>query len=143
MPLCGYASRCEERQAIIVSKDYGTKREHRAINVNRSNVSQYKIDGDVVRDQTIRCDFLVMNEDKRDAYLIELKGSDIEHAINQLETTAARFKSELRAYKIKYRIVCSYARTQALKSNTYKKFLHQHPSPDEFLCRTEKLEENI
>lgn len=33
-----------------------------------------------------------MNDDRRDAYLIELKGSDIEHALDQLEATAHRFK---------------------------------------------------
>lgn len=143
MPLNGYTSCCEERQAIIVSKDRGTKREHRAINAGKSRVSQYKIDGDVVRDQTPRCDFLVMNDDKKNAYLIELKGSDIEHAIEQLEATASRFKSELQDYKIKYRIVCSRARTQALNSNTYKSFRRKYSSSDEFLCTEKQIIENI
>ncbi|MCD8077519.1 MAG: hypothetical protein LUE63_03935 [Lachnospiraceae bacterium] len=83
MPLNGYSSLCEERQRIIVSRDTGTRREHRAVNEKTCHVTQYKMDGGVVCDVSIRCDFLVMNDDQRDAYLIELKGSDIEHALDQ------------------------------------------------------------
>ena len=89
MPLNGYSSSCEERQRIIVSRDPGTSRQHRAVNNDACRVTQYKIDGDIVCDTSIRCDFLVMNDDQRDAYLIELKGSDIEHALDLIKKTSA------------------------------------------------------
>lgn len=143
MPLNGYLSSCEERQPIIVSRDVGTKREHRAINKNICRVSKYKIDGDVIRDTSIRCDYLVMNDDFKEAYLIELKGSDIEHALEQLEATANRLQNELRAYYVKYRIVCSRARTQAIRSNKYKRFQQKHNRPNEFICRENQIEESI
>ena len=54
MPLNGYSSLCEERQRIIVSRDSGTRREHRAFNNDPCHVTQYKIDGDIVRDTSIR-----------------------------------------------------------------------------------------
>ena len=53
MPLNGYSSLCEERQRIIVSRDSGTRREHRAFNNDPCHVTQYKIDGDIVRDTSI------------------------------------------------------------------------------------------
>ncbi len=84
-------------------------------------VTQYRIDGDVIRDASIRCDFLVMNDDRRDAYLIELKGSDIDPALDQLEATAARFQTELREYRVRCRLVCSRVKTQAMHSTKYKK----------------------
>lgn len=143
MPLNGYLSSCEERQPIIVSRDVGTKREHRAINKNICRVTQYKVDGDVTRDTSIRCDYLVMNDDLKEAYLIELKGSDIEHALEQLEATAKRFQNELREYFVKYRIVCSRARTQAIYGSKCKKFKQKHSRSGEFVCRENLIEEQI
>ena len=120
MPLNGYSSLCEERQRIIVSRYKRTRREHRAVNPDSCHVSQYKIDGNVVSDSSIRCDYLVMNEDRRNAYLIELKGSDIEHALDQLEVTAERLQKQLQGYCIRYRLVCSRVggRRQYAVSNT-------------------------
>ena len=143
MPLDGQVSLCDERQSIVVSRDSGARREHKAVNSSRCKVSQYKIDGGVIRDISIRCDFLVMNDDKQDAYLIELKGSDIEHALDQLEATARRLQRELCAYQIKYRIVCSRAKTQAIRSIKYKKFCKQHNKAGEFICRGGEIKEEI
>lgn len=143
MPLNGYSSLCKECQHIIVSRDTGTRREHRALNKDACRVTQYKIDGGIVCDTSIRCDFLVMNDDRRDAYLIELKGSDIEHALDQLEATAHRFQNELRGYCIKYRLVCSRVKTQATYGIKYKKFCKKHNSDKEFICRTNQIEELI
>lgn len=142
MPLNGYSSLCEEKQQTIVSRDRGSKREHRAENRDSQLVSQYKIDGEIVCDMSIRCDFIVMNDDKHDAYLIELKGSDIEHALDQLEATARRFYNELRGYHVKYRVVCSKARPHAIKGNKYKKFCKRHPR-DEFICQEGRIVETI
>lgn len=143
MPLNGYSSLCDERQSIVVSRDSGTSREHRANNSASCKVSQYKIDGDVICDSSIRCDFLVMNDDKRDAYLIELKGSNIEHALDQLEATASRLQNELREYHVKYRVVCSRVKTHALKSNTFKRFCKKHKGANEFICKENRIEESI
>lgn len=143
MPLEGFSSLCEIRQRIIVSKDDGTSRKHRAVNSGRCNVSHYQIDGNVIKGPTIRCDYLVMNDAKMVAYLIELKGSDIEHAIDQLQTTAGLLHSHLCNYDIKYRIVCSRANTHALKSNKYKKFERTHSKNNGFICKENELEETI
>lgn len=143
MPLEKYDSLGKKRQAVIVSKDSGQKREHRATNINRCKVSHYQIDGYVVQDESIRCDFLLMNDDKTDAYLIELKGSDIEHTLEQLEATAIRLKEELRGYTVKYRLVHSRARTQAIRGIKFKKFKQQHSKIGEFAYKESLLEEII
>ena len=58
--------------------------EHRAINDSRDYVNHIKIDGKVIlkacRD-TKRIDFLLLNETKKIAYFIELKGSHIKDAL--------------------------------------------------------------
>ena len=41
-------SKCEKDQAIVVSKDKGTRREHRATNPQRKfDLRHYKLDGEV------------------------------------------------------------------------------------------------
>ena len=121
MPLVGFPSLCEEHQKNIVSRDYGTKRKHTAVNPNGiCYVTQYNIDGVVIRTGK-RCDFLVINEDKKDAYLIELKGSDVEKAAEQLVETEKALSKELRSYTKHYRIVCTRCRTHAINSTKYKK----------------------
>lgn len=143
MPLNGYSSLCEERQRIIVSRDAGARREHRALNKDACHVTQYKIDGDIICDASIRCDYLVMNDDRHVAYLIELKGSDIDHALDQLEAAAHRFQNELRGYFVRYRLVCSRVRTQATHSVKYKKFCKRHKNANEFICQVKMIEESI
>lgn len=75
--LNNFHSICEEKQKIIVSKDSGTARIHRAVNIDGDYVRHYKIDGNVISDKTVKkCDFLLLNDSKKDAYLIEVKGTD-------------------------------------------------------------------
>lgn len=139
--LRGCESKCKPKQPIIVSRE--EKKEHRAINQKKNNVSQYKIDGEVIKHGSMKCDYLVLNEDKEEAYLIELKGSDISHAIDQLEATEKELRKELKSYYVKYRIICSKAKTLAIHDNKYKKFWNKHKRKGEFVCTGIKFEEYI
>lgn len=74
--LNNFHSICEEKQKIIVSKDSGTARIHRAVNIDGDYVRHYKIDGNVISDKTVKkCDFLLLNDSKKDAYLYRSKGN--------------------------------------------------------------------
>ena len=74
-------SLCEKNQAIVVSRDKGTRREHRAANPQRQfELRHYKLDGELVRQQTC-CDFLLINDSGKKAYFIELKGENIDKAV--------------------------------------------------------------
>ena len=112
--LNNYENLCKnERQKIIVSRDdneksIGKKCEHRANNKNQSLVRQYKVDGSIFIDGK-KCDFLVLNDEKKNAYLIELKRSRILEAIEQLESTYERIKLALPEYQFLFRI--SHAET--------------------------------
>ena len=113
MPLEGFVSLCaDERQSTIVSRDKGSQRSHVANNVNRNLVAHYRIDGDVIHsNKEQKCDFLLLNEDKATAYLIELKGKSIGEAIKQLENTEKLLANELEPYHLQFRIICSKAKT--------------------------------
>ncbi len=68
------------------------------------------------------CDYLLVNDSRKKAYLIELKGGKIDQAIKQLEAGEQKCKAELRGYTFLYRIVCSKAKTHKIQSNTIRKF---------------------
>ena len=144
MPLSGFNSRCDLHQKIIISRDPGNRQEHIANNVDASKVYQYKIDGDVIKDGK-RCDYLLWNDDKKQLYLIELKGSDLEYALNQLEQTEEylreHFSDEVRDDMFYYRVVLNRIKTQATMSIRVKKFKRNHFGKLQY--KTKRLEESI
>ena len=60
---------------------------HVGKNKNRHMIRQFKVDGEVVAagDMSPRCDYLLLNDDAKTSYYIELKGSDLVKAIEQIE----------------------------------------------------------
>lgn len=93
----------------------------------RHLVRQYQIDGNIIGANTEeKCDFIVFNDEKRYAYLIELKGSDIDKAVNQLKNTANILESDLSGYHVFYRIIYSGKGTTRInerKLNNWKRSL--------------------
>lgn len=121
MPLMGFQSLCDKNAVQIISKDKGNPQFHKGKNVKRAHVTHYKIDGNVIRTGS-RCDFLLLNEDAQMAYLIELRGSDLVKAAEQLEATERVLHSELSKYELQYRIVANKCKTQAIHSSAYRKY---------------------
>ena len=115
-------SLCEKKQAVVVSRDKGSPIEHRATNPDRKfDLIHYQLDGDLFK-QTKCCDFLLINDSHRKAYLIELKGGKIDDAVDQLEAAEQKCKAELQDYIFFYRIVCSKAKTHRIQSSKFLKF---------------------
>lgn len=138
MPLPKYSSICEANQKIIVSRDLGERRAHIADNEELHAVSHYRIDG-VVINSGERCDYLLFDEDRNTAYLIELKGSDVGKGIKQLETTSRVLNAYLASYSIKYRLVVSRVNTHDLHQLSYVKFKRKYG--DAFICKVKELRE--
>lgn len=138
-----YKSLCEDRQKIIKSQDKGNSRVyHLAKNGDRNLVRHYQIDGVVIDSaSTKKCDFLLINDGKRNAYLIELKGTDILSALEQLENTECILRNELAGYQMYYRIVYR-ANTHGIRASRYTKFVAKK-GIDRVLAKTNCIEENI
>lgn len=132
-------SKCRTDQKEIVSRDKGSSREHRAINLLRYKVRHYRLDGDLIRGQTC-CDFLLLNDTGLKAYFIELKGSDLDRAVEQLEEGRKIFEAELYGYELLYRAVCSRVKTHKINSRKVRAFKAKHP---QFVCKTEYFEEKL
>lgn len=78
-------------------------------NPNGKYVRQFKVDGDVFPKKVPpdRCDYLLLDDTDHYAYYIELKGSDIMWAIQQIECSIERLhpSPSIKDYKIRCRIV--------------------------------------
>lgn len=132
---------CERNQAIVVSKDRGNQREHRATNPQRKfELRHYKLDGELFK-KTKCCDFLLVNDSSRKAYLIELKGGNIDDAVEQLEAGEKKCKEELKGYTFFYRVVCSKAKTHKIQSVKFRKF--KEKSGIKLVVRENILLENL
>lgn len=132
-------SKCTLHQKVVVCEECHKK--YIANNIERDEVYKYKIDGDVLSPSTSqpRCDFLVENATKGNAYLIELKGTDITHAVEQIEATICLFSAQLGDYTILPRIV--YRRnTHGIRSSKVNAFKRKYPKTK---IQTNVIEENI
>lgn len=140
MPLKGFHSLCDKNASHIVSRDKKNPQYHKANNLAKDEVTQYQIDGVVIKAGN-KCDYLLMNETKKVAYLIELKGSDLVKAAEQLEATEKVLKKELSGYGLQYRIVANKCKTQEIRSSAYRKY--QMLWKGKLLQKTGFIEENI
>ena len=131
MPLNGFTSLCSKNAKQIVSRDKGNPQYHKANN---------QIDGKVIKTGD-RCDYLLMNETSKTAYLIELKGSDLVKAASQLEATENALRSQLVEYQLQYRIVANKCKTQEIHSSAYRKYQIRWKS--RLLQKTGYIEEKI
>lgn len=141
LPLSGYASICERKARIIVSKDAKGNQTHRAFNNHPYEVTHYQIDGVVIKNGK-KCDFLLLNEDLGVAYFIELKGQDLSWAAQQIEATERALNAELRDYsKHRYRIVANKCRTHDIESSSFKRYRELWGNRLKY--KTLLLEENV
>ena len=110
-----------EQRAIITCMDKGSKTKY-VYNNNDSNfLSKYRVDNGLIADSGVKCDYLLLNCDKKQSYFIELKGSDINHAIDQIDRSIEILKSTLLDFAFFARIVLTRVNTTNLIDSKYRK----------------------
>jgi hypothetical protein len=107
-----------EQRPTVVCKDKG-KSEYIYENRRKDFLSKYRVDGGLIVDDIAKCDFLLLNCSQKQAYFVELKGSDIIRAIDQIDSSIDFLKPQLDDTKIFARIVLTRANTIDLKSTKY------------------------
>lgn len=137
--LLSMPSYCGSHQKIIVSEE--NRVQHRGINNDRNKVRQIKIDGDMWTKgtSTVRADYLLLNEDKKTAYIIELKGSDIEHALEQIKNTDVNLNEALSDFQKYWRLVYRTS-TKKMKNRNENELQRKCPN---LVIRKNSLEESI
>ena len=130
---------CEKHQKIIVSEE--NKRKHIANNDDENLVHQFKIDGGIVPASSAmpRCDYLVINLEKKNAYPIELKGTDVKHAVDQIRSTITYLGGELSSYTILPRIIYN-SNTHDVRDSKVRSFKKDYPR---CVLKTNTYEEKI
>ena len=105
--LDGHKSQCDKRAKEIVCEENSSR--YTACNKNEFFVRKYQIDGDVISsdDKELRCDYMILNDDTKKVYLIELKASKVKHGVEQLDNTEKMFRNELKGYTFYKRLVFS------------------------------------
>lgn len=128
----GYIKSHDTRK-IVVLKDPGESREYRLENESNKELVVYSIDGSLINDNDVKkCDFGIFTEDN-ELFLIELKGKNLVHAIDQLASTIniLLFQPQVRVNKLNVRIVVSKVNAPDILTTKEKAFMHY--------CRNYKL----
>ncbi|WP_152980522.1 hypothetical protein [Stenotrophomonas ginsengisoli] len=108
------------------------------LNPDRLRFFRIKFDGGIVKN-TIGADFVVV-KDGVGSVVVELKGTDIEHAVDQIDATIGYVKSckapasngkiEISALPVAGLIVCSrFPRASTTFQKRQKRFVSKHRSP--------------
>lgn len=121
-------SSCNIRQPIVVSKENGNQ--HILNNKSLCNVYQFRIDGGIISSsESEKCDYIVEaeKEPKSYAYIIELKGSDLNKAISQIQNTINIYRDRLKTYIILPRIVIHRTSTHDIRGKKYRDLKKLYP----------------
>jgi hypothetical protein len=87
---------------------YQNGKTYRIINQSGSALSVYEVDPCLIPDRLEKkCDYLILADAEKEgkAFLIELKGSDISSAIQQIESSLNILGTSLKGYKIFGRVI--------------------------------------
>lgn len=117
---------------------------HVGNNVNLNYVEQYKVDGQVfpAGSGPERCDYLLLNEGTQAAYYIELKGTSIPKAIQQLNNSVSMLRARHpQCDRIFYRIVYRSGSHEVNSSETLR--WKRKVGAGQVIIKSQKLEENI
>lgn len=78
---------CHEKRKIVSLSDSGSKTTYRLVNDLKKDLVVYHVDGGVIKgSDDPKCDYAIYSYDDI-LILIELKGADYNHALEQLEAT--------------------------------------------------------
>ena len=73
-------------------------------------------------------------------YLVELKGSDLNKALDQISATINAFRENLRGYQILPRVVIHKTSTHDIQGKRYRDFKKLYPK---LVVKNKRLEENM
>ena len=115
---------------------------HVGNNVERNKVRQFKVDGEVLKSgyADSRCDYILLNDEKESSYYIELKGSDLKKAIQQIEDTIDMIAPSILTYTIFRRIIY---RTGSHKVHESKVTFWKKKYNGSVIIKSRELKENI
>jgi hypothetical protein len=110
----------DNRKNIVISDSPSTK--YVGENSQRKEFSLFRIDGYVIPSPTqLKCDYLLIRCVDSNCFFIELKGSDLAHASNQILESIRHLRGLLSGHIFNARIVLTKIPAPALRNSNYLK----------------------
>ena len=106
-----------ENRKKVLFKDKG-RSTYLYINRSAAHLAKYRVDGGLIPGDGVKCDDLLLNCEKKRAYFIELKGSDIIRAIQQIDRSIDQLKGDLSGFAFFARIVVTRVNVTHLEKNS-------------------------
>ncbi|NOU17426.1 MAG: hypothetical protein HOO91_07705 [Bacteroidales bacterium] len=106
----------KQKNRIVTCSDKKSSTKYIYENNSLDELSKYIVDGCLIDDDGSKCDFLLLNCSKEISYFIELKGSDLIKAVEQIDRTIDILHKDFSSYSIHARIVLTRVNTTDLKN---------------------------
>ncbi len=106
----------EQKNKIVTFSDKSSRTKYIYENDSLDELSKYYVDGCLINDEYSKCDFLLLNGTKEISYFIELKGSDLVKAVEQIDRSIDILHKDFKAFSVEARIVLTRVNTIELKS---------------------------
>ena len=111
-----------QQRAVVVCSDPKSVTNFRYENRSSDLLTLYRIDGCIIADAGAKCDFLLLNCSKNESFFIELKGSDLIRAVEQIDRSVDLLLNSISDFSINARIVLTRVNTTDLRNTKYLKF---------------------
>lgn len=106
------------RIPTVTCTDRGSSTRYIYSNRSLDKLTKYRVDGCLIIDGA-KCDYLLLNCDKKKSYFIELKGSDLIRAVEQIDRTIDLLKAMISDFSISARIVLTRVNTTDLSNSQF------------------------
>ncbi len=111
---------CDNRSEIV-AKDKRSNQRYIGLNIDRTKlICRYRVDGVIIKTGT-KCDYLILDCDAKKAYFIELKGSKLADAVEQVSVSVDLLMNKLIGFEIYARIVLSRSYNISFRPSSYQK----------------------
>lgn len=144
---CAYISRHDCSKEVVL-REPGESRIYKFHNKSGKEIVVYKIDGGLINNEDVlKCDNGIFIEDNS-LFLIELKGADLNHALDQINSTIDILikRPNIKLKKLNARIILSRVsvpRITASKENKLKQLLHKSYGAGDYKKQSRTLEDTI
>lgn len=107
----------EQKNKVVTCTDRKSSTKYIYENDSFDTLSKYKVDGCLINDDDSKCDYLLLNCTKEVSYFVELKGSDLIKAVEQIDRSIDILHKDFKEYSVEARIVLTRVNTTDLKSS--------------------------
>ncbi|KAA6341228.1 hypothetical protein EZS27_010973 [termite gut metagenome] len=110
-----------DQRSRVTCSDKGSSTKYIYDNQSSDYLSKYRVDGGLITDNGAKCDYLLLNFNKLKSFFIEIKGSDLIRAVEQIDRSIDVLKNSISNFSVFARIVLTRVNTTDLRDTKYLK----------------------